>query len=241
MFIPLHDKNALKEIHFQYVTVALILINILVFVLFQSNLVYQNNPLAAMSFALVPVEFFSEGLFTNIPTSQYDSLPVPEFWTLISYMFLHGGIWHLAGNMAFLWVFGDNVEDAMGHMNFLVFYLLCGIFAGLAHSWMYPSSTAPLIGASGAVSGIIAAYLMLHPNVKVWVLVLWRIPIPLSAGIVLGFWVLMQFAFYYLQQSGAVMSNTAWVAHIGGLIAGAVLILFMRRPGVPLFDLKGSD
>ena len=119
-------------------------------------------------------------------------------------MFLHGSILHLLGNMAFLWVFGDNIEDAMGHFQFLVFYLLCGIFAGFAHSWFNPGSNLPLIGASGAVSGVIAAYLILHPNVRVWVLVLWRLPIPLNAGIILSIWIVMQFVFLV---SSAIWSN----------------------------------
>ncbi len=127
---------------------------------------------------------------------------------------------------------GDNVEDAMGHFRFLVFYLLCGIFAGLAHSWMMPDSPNPLIGASGAVAGVIAAYLMLHPRVRVWVLAFQFIPLRLSAAVVLGVWILTQFIMILLPEVGPV----AWYAHIGGLIAGAVLIVFMKRPDVPLFD-----
>jgi len=134
--------------------------------------------------------------------------------------------------MLFLWVFGDNVEDAMGHIRFIMFYLMCGIFAGLVHSWMMPNSDLPLIGASGAVAGIISAYLILHPKVKVWVLALWRIPIKLNASWALGIWVAAQVASLFFDSE----ENVAWWAHIGGLAAGAVLILFMRRRGVVLFD-----
>jgi membrane associated rhomboid family serine protease len=120
----------------------------------------------------------------------------------------------------------------MGHLKFLVFYLACGIFAGLMHVVMVPGSPNPLIGASGAVAGVIAAYLMLHPRVRVWVLAFKAIPLRLSAAIVLGFWVVTQFVMVMLPEIGPV----AWWAHIGGLIAGAVLIVVLRRPGVPLFD-----
>jgi membrane associated rhomboid family serine protease len=147
-------------------------------------------------------------------------------------MFVHGNLWHLLGNMLFLWVFGDNVEDAMGHWRFLFFYIICGVFAALTHVMIQPGSNIPMIGASGAVAGIVAAYLMLHPKVKIWVLALWPIPFKLSAMWVLGFWVLLQL-FSALTSSG---EGIAWWAHVGGLAAGAVLILFMRRPGVQLFD-----
>jgi membrane associated rhomboid family serine protease len=120
------------------------------------------------------------------PTSSH-----PEETTLLSYAFLHGSWLHLAGNMLFLWVFGDNVEDAMGHVKFLIFFVLCGIAGGLAYAVMTPDPSAPLVGASGATSGVVAAYLMLHPKVKVWVLVtlLIKFPFQLPAWIVLGAYV----------------------------------------------------
>lgn len=236
MFVPLHDHNPLTRIPFQYVTAGLILTNVLIFVFFQTDLFTAVSARIAASFAVVPIELIGEGLFGgNDQTDRFDQIPVAERWTLVTYMFLHGGWFHLIGNMLFLWVFGDNVEDAMGHFRFLIFYLICGVFAGLFHTWMLPDSQLPLIGASGAVSGVVAAYLILHPKVRVWVLVLFRIPLPLSAGLVLGFWVIFQLfnAFYAASTPGG---QVAWWAHVGGLIAGAVLILFMRRPGVPLFD-----
>ena len=147
-------------------------------------------------------------------------------------MFLHGGWMHLIGNMLFLWVFGDNVEDAMGHGRFLVFYLLCGAAGGLAHAFAAPTSEAPLIGASAAVAGTLSAYLILHPRVKLWVLFLGRIPLKLSAMWVIGAWIAFQFFNLFV----ALDEETSYWAHIGGLVAGAVLIPFMRRPDVPLFD-----
>ena len=157
---------------------------------------------------------------------------MPEGYTLLTYMFLHGDIFHLSSNMLFLWVFGDNVEDAMGHVKYLVFYLICGVAAGLAHAYMLPASKLPLIGASGAVAGVIGAYLVLHPRVLVWVLAFRFIPLKIAAAWVLGVWVVTQL------DHGA-----GQPVRPGGLV-GAYRrhgcwrhpSLFMRRPGVPLFD-----
>ena len=228
MFIPLHDTNPLKSIDHQYVTFALIALNVAVFVIFQTGWVIPLENENAAMFAVIPADLLGPTAKTVISPT----FPMPERFTLVTYMFLHGGWVHLIGNMLFLWVFGDNVEDAMGHIRFIMFYLMCGIFAGLVHSWMMPNSDLPLIGASGAVAGIISAYLILHPKVKVWVLALWRIPIKLNASWALGIWVAAQVASLFFDSE----ENVAWWAHIGGLTAGAVLILFMRRRGVVLFD-----
>ncbi|KAG1651737.1 Rhomboid protein 1, mitochondrial [Nymphon striatum] len=146
--------------------------------------------------------------------------------------FLHSDFMHLAGNMLFLWVFGDNVEDALGHIKFLIFYLLCAVIGGLAHGVLDFESTAPLIGASGAVAGIIGAYLMLHPRVWVWVLALGRIPLRLPAGLLLIFWIGLQIFMVVVMSEDSV----SWAAHIGGFFCGILLVLFMRRRGVLLFD-----
>jgi len=228
MFVPLHDENVLKSIRFQYVTIGLILANVIVFAF---EVLGLPEPVIA-SFAIVPSELFASAGVLSPADIPDQTVAVPERLTLLSYMFFHGDIFHLAGNMLFLWVFGDNVEDAMGHIKFLIFYLACGVFAGLAHTFMLPNSPNPLIGASGAVAGVIAAYLMLHPRVRVWVLAFQFIPLRLSAAIVLGVWVVTQFIMIMVPEIGPV----AWWAHIGGLIAGAVLIVFLKRPGVPLFD-----
>jgi membrane associated rhomboid family serine protease len=228
VFIPLSDDNPLRSIRFQWVTIGLIALNVLVFL-------WQVSPGAAASaasFAVIPSELFQVRIFGGHVPSPTEPIAVPEGLTLVTYQFLHGDIIHLASNMIFLWVFGDNVEDAMGHVKYAVFYILCGIAGGLAHAWMLPASPLPLIGASGAVAGVIAAYLMLHPRVLVWVLAFRIIPLKISAVWVLGFWVLTQFAMVLLGPSDQV----AWWAHIGGMAAGALLILFLRRPGVPLFD-----
>jgi membrane associated rhomboid family serine protease len=241
MFTPLHDDNWLRSIKFPYVTVGLIILNVLFFLLEQTNF----GDAVVASGALIPGELLHAG-----PAAATGFVPEPL--TLLSYMFFHGSFLHLAGNMLFLWVFGDNVEDAMGHVKFLFFYLACGVFAGLVHTVVANSSLAlpvtevaavlggslnanleiPLIGASGAVAGVIAAYLMLHPNVKVWVLAFNFYPLRISAMFVLGLWVLIQVVMVLIPQPG----QTAWWAHIGGLLAGAALVLVLRRPGVKLFD-----
>lgn len=226
VFIPIYDQNPLRSIQFQAVTVSLIAVNIAVFIL---QVVALPTPVI-LGFALVPADLLGTGASSALAPAG--DIGIPERVTLLSYMFFHGDILHLAGNMLFLWVFGDNVEDALGHFRFLIFYLACGVAGGLAHTFMMPGSEMPLIGASGAVAGVIAAYLMLHPRVRVWVLILRFIPIRITAAFALGAWVLMQFVMALLPQVGPV----AWWAHIGGLAAGAVLVVVLRRAGVPLFD-----
>ena len=135
------------------------------------------------NFAIFVLTYFSTNMLAGylglVPRFVWSKLMI---WQVVTYMFLHGGWIHLIGNMLFLWVFGDSIEDAMGHVRFIMFYLMCGIFAAFAHILMMPHSDLPLIGASGAVAGVIAAYLILHPKVKVWVLALWRIPIRITAA-----------------------------------------------------------
>jgi membrane associated rhomboid family serine protease len=226
MFIPLYDYNTLRTIRAPVVTRSLIIVTVVVFLLFESGLVIDAQMASVGAFGVIPAEFhLGAGLRSDFAT-------IPESLTLVTYMFLHGGWMHLIGNMLFLWVFGDNVEDATGHGRFLVFYLLCGIAGGLAHAVTSPTSEAPLIGASAAVAGTLAAYLILHPRVKLWVLVLGRIPLKLSAMWVIGAWIVFQFVSLFI----ALDQETAYWAHIGGLAAGAVLIPFFRRPAVPLFD-----
>ncbi|MDA7946571.1 MAG: rhomboid family intramembrane serine protease [Hyphomicrobiaceae bacterium] len=232
MFVPVHDINPLKRLPFQWATVSLITLNVLAYLVLTLDLFAPANRYA-VEFALVPAEFLGR---SDLPSQTvlwgYEPLPLPEATTLLTYMFVHGGFFHLAGNMTFLWVFGDNVEDAMGHWRFLLFYMLCGVIAALVHVAMAPDSETPVVGASGAVAGIIGAYLMLHPNVRIWVLVLYRIPLRLTAAWLVGLWVALQVYYAFFDKDHIV----AWDAHLGGLVAGVILILFMRRQGVALFD-----
>lgn len=226
MFIPLHDQNRLAHVPFPVVNLSLIAANVAAFLFVQN---YGLEPAASAS-------AFSHGLIPSVFLEMKELSPelrvLPDSLSVVTYAFLHGDWWHLIGNMLFLWVFGDNIEDALGHIKYLVFYLLCAAAGGLAYTISNIGSDVPLVGASGAVSGVVAAYLMLHPKVKVWVLVLGRVPLRLSAGLVLGAWVVYQVA----NAAFGPESQVAWSAHIGGLLAGCVLVVFMRRRGVPLFD-----
>jgi membrane associated rhomboid family serine protease len=226
MFIPLHDANKLKHIDLQYVTIGLIVANVLVYGLVNLSLLVGSVEAAAYSFGYIPAVVND---FAELPANE---VYIPEEFSLVSYAFLHADFMHLAGNMLFLWVFGDNVEDAMGHIRYLVFFALSAAAGALAHGLIDPSSQAPLIGASGAVSGILGAYLVLHPKVWIWVLFLGRIPLRLPAVIPLVLWILYQFAAIVLFAE----EEVSWAAHAGGALAGMVLVLFMRRRGVPLFD-----
>lgn len=225
MFLPFFDSNPKQSITFQVVTVALIVINVAVFILFQGAVMDTPD----FRLALIPVTLF------ETQVRPPDLIFIPEELTVISHMFLHGSWLHLAGNMLFLWVFGDNVEDAMGHVKFLIFFVLCGIAGGLAFAIMTPDPSSPLIGASGATSGVVAAYLMLHPKVKVWVLatLLIKIPLRLPAWVVLGAYVAWN---VFMVIYADALSNTAWWAHIGGLVAGAALTPLFKRRSIKLFD-----
>jgi membrane associated rhomboid family serine protease len=219
MFLPLHDGVPLAHLKAPLVTRALIGANVVAFALVALGVVPIGEEWIAAGFGVVPAVLFgTEALPDGLPF-------VPAPLTLVTSLFLHGSALHLIGNMLFLWVFGDNVEDGMGHKRFLAFYLLCGVFAGLSHAFMNPESTRPLIGASGAVAGIVAAYLILYPRVKVWGLFFGRIPLRVPAMWAIGFWILMQVASAFLRGDDSV----GWFAHLGGLVAGAALTPVLRR------------
>ena len=223
MFIPLYDDNPNDPMFYPFVTRGLVGLNVIVFVFFQLPLFNPDPDATIFTFGITPA-----ALGANMPLS---AVAVPAELTFLTYMFLHGGWMHLIGNMLFLWIFGDNVEHAMGRLRFLLFYLACGIAGGVAHYLAYSGSSDPLIGASAAIAGVVAAYLMLFPHAKIWVLLLMRIPVKLSAKWILGAWVLFQFVNLLI----ATDEQVAWWAHVGGLLAGAVLVVFLRRPDVPLF------
>lgn len=225
MFIPLHDANSLRHIRLQYVTLAIIGLNVLVFAL---------TAMGSESFKLGAV--VGLGYIPSI-VNDYEVLPpgyalVPPTATYITYAFLHADLWHLIGNMLFLWVFGDNVEDALGHVRYLAFYLVCAAAGAFVHGLAAPDSSSPLIGASGAVAGIVAAYLVLHPRVKIWVLAFGRFPLRVPAYIALVLWIGLQLVMFALAGD----TQISWAAHVGGILAGAALVFVLRRRDVPLFD-----
>ena len=226
MFIPLHDTNTLKHIKVQYVTISLIVINIAVWLITGPIASEQFTNAALLGFGYIPALIFD---YAQLDPSL---VVVPDGFTFVTYSFLHGDFMHLAMNMLFLWVFGDNVEDALGHFRYLAFYLLCAAAGALAHGLLDPASDAPINGASGAISGVVAAYFLLHPKVRVWVLVFFRIPLPLP-----GSTTSMKNCWPIQKASGmAAGSGVSWSAHVGGIVAGLVLVVILRRRDVPLFD-----
>jgi rhomboid family protein len=232
--MPLWDDSPLKLPKLPVVTWGLIAANVLVFVFQSFASVPSQNALVA-TFGLTPA---------NLTGTPINPAAFPPFLTLITYQFLHADFWHIFGNMIFLWVFGDDVEEAMGSLRFIAFYLGSGIAAGLAFTVSAPASQLPLIGASGAIAGVLAAYLMFRPCQKVSVFIpyilLWifvRPVVRLDAFWVLGAWVLMQVWSISVQTQDGV----AYMAHIGGVAAGAVLFPLLRYRTVRLFECIRSD
>lgn len=171
-----------------------------------------------------------------VPARFLNHFSLTEFGTILSSMFMHGGLSHIFGNLWYLYIFGDNVEDRVGHTNYFLFYLCCGILADLAHIISDPSSTVPSLGASGAISGVLGAYLVLFPGVKVNTWVTWYFRPKLDAWILIGFWFVLQvLSSVFSDVSGG---GTAWFAHIGGFVGGIILLKFVlkdneRRTGSP--------
>jgi membrane associated rhomboid family serine protease len=223
MFVPLKDDNPLKLIRFQYVSLAIIILNVFVFFMTGPMRGDEALLLTEVGYGVVPSELLDSSRF---PSPAFN--PISEPLTLITYMFLHAGWLHLLSNMAFMWVFADNVEDAFGSFGFALFYLLCGVAAAMTHALMLPNSHDPLIGASGAVSGVLAAYLLLYPRARVWVLFIMPIPIKIPAWIVLGGWLVLQVISLYAEPAD--VQEVAWWAHIGGFAMGLVFTLLLRSP-----------
>ena len=224
MFLPLYDGVPLAYLKAPLVTRALIGACAAAWLLTGLGLLPVSENRIVAGLGVIPAVLFGTAALPQ-------GLPlVPEPITLVTSLFLHGSFLHLAGNMLFLWVFGDNVEDGMGHARFLVFFLLCGIAACLAHCLMNPLSTAPLIGASGAIAGVVAAYLILYPRVKVWALYFGRLPLQVPAMYAIGFWILLQVGSAFLSGD----QDVGWFAHLGGLAAGAALTPMLRRRYDPM-------
>jgi membrane associated rhomboid family serine protease len=243
MVFPLYDDNTGRTT-IPWVNYAFIALNILVFVLLQR---LGTDTDFTYSFSTVPGEIMSgsdiqtEPQIVEAPTGQQVRLPglgyTPfVYLTLITSMFMHGGIAHIAGNMLFLWIFGDNIEDRLGHVRYLIFYLLCGVVASLAHVFVTAAFAGtqqdmliPSLGASGAISGVLGGYILLHPARRVTV-ILFRFLTDVPAWVAIGIW----FAFQLISGlgmlgEGSERGGVAYGAHIGGFIAGLVLIKFFDR------------
>lgn len=225
MFVPLHDGVPLRFLRAAYVTWGLIALCVGLRLLLVLG-ARDGGDIAVMAgFGTIPAVLLGDA---HLPAGLAHA---PPWLTPVTGIVLHASLAHLAGNMLFLWVFGDNVEDAMGHLRFLVFFIACGVAGALLHAFMNPESSQPLIGASGAISGVIAAYLMLHPRVRVWGLAFKWVPLRIPAMYALGAWILVQLLSALLDEQRQV----GWWAHLGGLGAGAILTPLMIRRGLPLF------
>ncbi|RYX86147.1 rhomboid family intramembrane serine protease [bacterium] len=241
--LPIGDDNSDRVIQ-PYITYALIAINILVFVLLQLPSDYFTY-----AYSVVPKEILTgvdlvkpkyiPELRGAIPQAPG---PSPIYLTILSAMFMHGGWAHLGGNMLYLWIFGDNVEDAMGHVKFLIFYLLCGLIATLAHVFAANAAGGvdvyiPSLGASGAIAGVLGAYLVLFPRKNVHVLVGWFGLISVPAFIVIGGWIALQLFSgvsreFITEQTRSSGGGVAYWAHVGGAVAGLILVWIFRNPQV---------
>jgi rhomboid family protein len=227
--IPLKDDVPSQTV--PLVTSMLVGLNVIVFI-YQLSLQMSLEPGARHA----AEEFVREFGVTPCRLTGHCRIPddaLPPMLTIFTAMFLHAGVLHLGGNMLYLWIFGNNVEDTLGHVRFLVLYLASGVVAALAQTLATPASGVPMLGASGAVSGVLGAYLLLFPYATVLTLVtfgfFWRF-IHLPAVIVLGLWILLQFLSGYVSLSGAPGRDggVAFFAHIGGFFAGMALLFVLR-------------
>jgi len=211
--IPYKDDNPTRT--FPFVTIGIIVLNIFVFL-------WQVVSASGMEQVA-----YSYGAIPHYILSFEKVQPIHPAITIFSAMFMHGGLFHLGGNMLYLWIFGNNIEDRLGHLRFIVFYLFCGIVSAYAHAITDPDSLMPMIGASGAVSGILGAYLLLFPRATVYTLVFlgfFVTTVKIPALIVIGFWAIIQFINGLISTGLHRGSGIAWFAHIGGFLIGLVTI-----------------
>lgn len=214
--IPIRDRNPSGT--FPIVTVSIIFINVVVFLIQLSA--GPRLDAILFQFGIVPIKVVYSA---DIPASTF----VNTYFPFLSYMFLHGGFVHLIGNMWYLWIFGDNIEDTLGRFKFILFYLLCGIGSAMVHIYFNSQSGIPCVGASGAIAGVLGAYMVTFPRARVLVVIplfiIWEI-MELPAIFVLGFWFLIQFFSGAAAISKVQGGGVAWWAHIGGFVLGIILI-----------------
>jgi membrane associated rhomboid family serine protease len=212
--IPLKDN--IPSYSPPVVTVALISVNCLIYLFLLST--GRGYELALVKWGTIPYEI-TQGV--ELTPELSFSIPL----SLFSSMFLHGGFFHLGGNMLYLWIFGDNVEDQLGHIKFLIFYVLCGLAASLLHILTSPNSQVPMVGASGAIAGVLGAYMIRFPKARILTLIFFGFfirVVAIPALLVLGFWFILQLL-YALPSVGSTSGGVAWFAHVGGFLAGIVL------------------
>ena len=223
--IPIYDDNPASGK--PYLVILIILACVIIW-FWQISLGQQGGHEAVFFYGLTPASFL--GTMEQVG-------PIPAFLTLFTSMFMHGGFMHLAGNMLYLWIFGDNIEGALGHLRFILFYFICGIAAASAQIVSAPDSTIPMIGASGAVSGVLGAYLIFYPRARVRTFVFLGIFITflrIPAVFLLGVWVLGQVINAMLSDPGS--PGVAWFAHLGGFFVGLILAPFLKKSDIKLFQ-----
>lgn len=217
--IPFKDDNPTRR--FPFLTIAFIVANTLVFLM---QISYSGDPRNIV---------YSYGAIPSLLLSFREVQPIHPFATVFTSMFMHGNLLHLASNMLYLWIFGNNIEDKLGYAKFIIFYLLCGVAAAYSHALTSPGSMTPMIGASGAVSGILGAYILLFPHARVHTLIFLGFFIQvvrLPAVFVIGFWIIIQFINGLISQGAASQGGVAWFAHIGGFVTGILTVkLFLRK------------
>ena len=235
MVFPVGDDNSDRRT-FPFVTIALLAANIFVFVVLQGM---GSNDRFTMAYVQVPAEILSgrdivtepeertvhtpQGDF-RVPVPGLEPTPIPPWLTLLTAIFMHGSLMHLAGNMWFLWIFGDNIEDDMGHFKYLLFYIATGVIASLTFVFLNrsgPAALTPCLGASGAISGVLGAYLVLHPQRRVSV-ILMRMMVDVPGYVAVGIWFLFQIVSSLFDQGGT-GGGVAYSAHIAGFVAGMIL------------------
>ncbi len=219
VFIPIRDEN--RSLTTPHITRILIIVNIIAFIPALYSTFFPEDTTTYL---------FVDSLYDNFTMVPNDILQAEKLYTLITSMFLHADIFHLGGNMLFLYIFGDNVEDAFGHFPYLLFYLICGLVADFAHILSLTTSTEllrPTLGASGAISGVMGAYILMYPRARIRTLALafFVAVVSVPAFFFLGFWFLLQLINIWLDIGGGV----AYWAHVGGFVAGMVLALIVRR------------
>ena len=242
---PYRDENPTERP--AVVTVAIIIANVLAFLVVQGAGAHGPLVRSVCDLGLIPGEI----LRSARPGSGVEVAPgmvcmvsaMPKYWTVITSMFMHSGWFHLISNMLFLWVFGNNIEDVTGHGKFLVFYLLCGITAAATQTFINPHSIIPMVGASGAISGVLGAYLLLYPRVRVHTLIVLPIyitTVALPAWLMLGYWAAIQLVGGLGSLRAIDKGGVAFFAHVGGFVAGLVLVrlfasedVLRRRPTPP--------
>jgi membrane associated rhomboid family serine protease len=243
MLLPLSDDNTGRRTT-PYVVYTFIAINIAVFII-----QFLQGDRFTLGYAAVPYEIMTGrdlvGAVGGIPQAPG---PAPIWLTLFTAMFMHGGFMHIAGNMLYLWVFGDNIEDNFGHLKFAIFYIVCGLIASFSQILLEPQSVIPTLGASGAIAGVLGAYLVMFPKNRVHSLlplgIIWT-TVEVPAWVALGLWIVLQF----FSQVASITSHTAqtrsggiaYMAHIGGFIGGMILVFLFRTKQPEIFNPYRND